>query len=470
MEIFQEQYSKPLIILLIFMSKELVKLADRAVEKLKNIDNIQCISHYDADGIASAAIVHKALSRENKNFDIKFVKDLREEKIKELEKIDKENFLFTDIGSGQINKIEEILSEKEIIVADHHEPAGDGPEAHLNPHKVDIDGSSDISGAGVTYLLMRLLNENNIDLIPFALIGAAGDIQKEEDRFLGLNKNFVKDAKERGDITVKKGLRIFGRSGKTLPRALSLTTKPFLPGITNNESGAVQFLSELGIELKNNGEWRSLGDLTYEEEKKIVNGLIRRGYDAESLLGDVHILKNGWEIGEFASLLNACGRLEKEKKGLKICLENNFDVAEKIQREYGRKIGKYLSFLENNMENEKYFKDISEAGIIRAGDKIEENFIGTITTIAIKSDIVDKEVLVGMANTEDNMIKISGRTNEEMTEKGFKINDILSKACEKCNGEGGGHKIAAGGKIPGSEEERFIKLLTELLKEKLKVK
>ena len=447
------------------MNSKLSELAEKVSRELDKADNIHCISHYDTDGIASAAISHRALDRAGKKFEMTFVKDLTEEKIEKLNELKEETILFTDIGSGQADKIQE-KQNKNVIISDHHEPSAETSYPHLNPHLVDIDGSSDISGAGVTYLLMKSLDDSNSDSINLALVGAVGDIQKDGDQFSGINKHFVEEAKEKGLLEVKKGLRLYGRNGKTLPRALSLTTSPFLPGISNNESGAVQFLSELGIDLKEDGEWRSLSDLTLEEESKIVNKLLKCGIRADGLIGDVYILDNGWEISEFSSLLNACGRLRREEDGLKICLENDFKVAKKVKRSYGRKISKYLNFLEDNLENPEHFHELGEAAIINAKNEIDDKMIGTITTIAIKSGIVEKNILVGVAYADNDKIKISGRTTDEMCEKGFKINDMISEIAEECDGEGGGHKIAAGGKIPRSEEERFIKLLTEVLKKK----
>ena len=57
----------------------LVKHSKKAGDRIKvETSEIRIISHYDADGIASAAIMVKALMREGKNFHLTMVKQLSE--------------------------------------------------------------------------------------------------------------------------------------------------------------------------------------------------------------------------------------------------------------------------------------------------------------------------------------------------------------------------------------------------------
>ena len=45
-----------------------------------------------------------------------------------------------------------------------------------------------ISGAGTTFLLMKALNESNVDLAHFTVVGAFGDIQTDNKSLNGINK------------------------------------------------------------------------------------------------------------------------------------------------------------------------------------------------------------------------------------------------------------------------------------------
>lgn len=454
------------------MDQALLDQAADIASFLESVDqDILCISHYDCDGISSGVIVRKMLDRAGKTFEQVFLDELTEEKLEDvIEEHDQSVVLLTDFGSGQQDTVATVLDSHDVAVVDHHEPSGETDlEHHCNPHLVGIDGGSEIAGAGVTYLVARELDDTNTDLSPYALIGATGDMQRDGDTYQGLNQEIVEEAQEHNHITIKQGLKLYGRRGRNIVKALTYTTDPYLSGITDNESGAVQFLRSIGIQLSDeDGEWRSLADLSPDEERMIVNGLIKNGYgDIEQLIGSVYILENGWEIREFASLMNACGRMDRPADGVTIALEDDFDLAATIKRQYSRKIGKYLSFVEDNQDNSAVCHEIGPGTLISAGDNIHANMIGTIASICIRSNIIDSPVLVGMAEKGEASMKISARAAPEVTEAGTAMSDLMETCCAEVGGEGGGHERAAGGKIPRTEQERFIKVIREELTESL---
>ena len=64
------------------------------------------------------------------------------------------------------------------------------------------------------------------------------------------------------------GLNIFGRISRPLHKALEISLRN-IPSITG-ESGAIQFLAEVGIQSQLDGNWRTLDDLSNEETKKLT--------------------------------------------------------------------------------------------------------------------------------------------------------------------------------------------------------
>jgi len=82
------------------MLEEINQLAKEFLSLLETKNTIRIISHYDTDGITSAAILAKTLRRLNKNFSIKIVKSLEKELIEqELKRQQKEIiFSFTDLS------------------------------------------------------------------------------------------------------------------------------------------------------------------------------------------------------------------------------------------------------------------------------------------------------------------------------------------------------------------------------------
>lgn len=442
--------------------KELRQDAQEAVRKIEEFDGkIRLVGQYDADGISATAIAHQMLERAGKDFEYEIIKQLYEEDVKRLAEEDEGLILFVDIGSGKASDIERILAdEKEVVVSDHHEPSEEGSFTHMNPHFSGIDGGEAISAAGMTFTLAHEYDENNIDLVEWALIGATGDMQKQGGEFMGLNSELEELALENNIVEKRRGLDLYGRSTKPLKDSLKYTTDPHLPGISNDEMGAVQFVKSQGVEIRKNGDFRTLSDLSEEEEKKLINGLIKTGRPVQPLLNDIYTLDNGYEIGEFSTVINACGRLGRAKDGVKILVEQDLDLAETVSRAYGRKISKSLSFVEENRGNEEYIYE-DEIGVIDAESHIEDDFIGTVATISMSNGFFDSDVVMGVAHAEKDKAKVSSRATKELVEKGLNLGEIIGEICEELDGEGGGHNVAAGAKIPRENKDEFIDMLEE---------
>ena len=140
--------------------EKLESLAAKASEPIsRETGKIQVVSHFDADGICAGSIAYHALKLLGKDFDIEFVKQLEEDELKRISEYSADLFLFTDLGSGQLNNIRKYIPDKVIVISDHHEPQGDAWDNlyHLNCHLAGFDGKDEISGAGVTYFLMKHL-------------------------------------------------------------------------------------------------------------------------------------------------------------------------------------------------------------------------------------------------------------------------------------------------------------------------
>lgn len=449
--------------------EDILQEAEPAVEKLKNHDGkIRLVGQYDADGISATAIAHEMLSRMGKEFEYEILKQLYEEDVERLSKEEEGLILFVDIGSGKSEAVQEILVEKagkEVIVSDHHEPQIEGDFVHLNPHFLGIDGGEAISAAGMTYLLAKAADEENVDLTKYALVGATGDVQKQEGEFIGLNEQIAEEAVEEGFVERRKALDLYGRTTKPLQKSLMYTTDPHLEGVSNNESGAVQLVKSAGIQLQDEDGFRTLADLSEEEEQQLVQHMIKSGFPVQQLLNDVYTLPNGYEIDEFSTVINACGRLGEPENGVKILLENDLDLANRISNKYGRKISDSLGYVEDNRENDSVVYENS-IGVIDAGANIGEDFIGTVTTITMSNGVFSAPVVMGVAEAEKDKLKVSSRASRELVEDGLNLGEIVSELCEELDGEGGGHNIAAGAKIPENRKKQFIEGLETAISER----
>ncbi|MEM3335659.1 MAG: DHH family phosphoesterase, partial [Thermoplasmata archaeon] len=315
--------------------REYLSQARKLAEKIMNHNNITIISHIDADGITSAAIASSALDSIGKSHDVIFLKQLDPESLNEIKKKGSELYWFTDLGSGIVHE----MYGMNVVITDHHSPSDlifNVPKEkrktltdlfdeidkndilQLNPHFFGKDGGIDISGAGVTYLVAREINPTNVKLSTLAIVGAVGDLQDIAYlKLTGTNRYILKEAEEFGFIKTEIDARFFGRETRPIHKMLEYVSDPILPGISGDERGALEFLNDLSIPLKNEN-WRRWVDLTKEEKRKILSSMVKRmlasGYDSNTatrIIGEVYTLvkeKEGTYVRdskEYATLLNA---------------------------------------------------------------------------------------------------------------------------------------------------------------------
>ena len=459
--------------------------AETILETVKEDGFIHVFSHLDADGIAAAGIMGKALWRLDARFCIRITQWINDELVEEVLSEKPQLIVFTDLGSGYIDLLKEKLSDFKIVILDHHQVSGEQAAnfVHVNPHLLGIDGAKDVSGAGVTYFVAKAMNKENVDLSPIAVVGALGDLQDKYDQRMlgGLNEKIVEDAKTTGLLTVEKDLIFFGRETRPIHRTLASTTNPFIPGISGEEDKSLAFLVSLGIKPKFGDKWRALRDLSEEEKRKLCSALadylVSKGlhFEASNLIGHVYILnrEEPWtplrDAREFAVLLNATGRMDKPGLGVAICMGDRssaFEEAEKVLEEYRRTINKYLGWI---MEKPERIRELENIYVVCGEDVIKDKIVGAVSSILSMSLPNPEKPLIAYASLEEEGIaKFSARTTDTVVNKGVNLGEIMEVAAEKCLGKGGGHNIAAGAQVPIENVETFIKLVNELVGKQLR--
>ncbi len=468
--------------------KTFTKSASEAAELISRYvkDNafIHVVSHLDADGLAAAGIIGKALWRIGANFRIRIQQWMDEKIVAEIVSDKPQLTILTDLGSGYLNVLRKHLTDYNIVILDHHQPIGESSEniLQVNPHLQNIDGSREVSGAGVAYFVAKAIDKMNNDLAAIAIVGALGDLQdKFDQRALGgLNDNIVADAVKTGYLEIEKDIMFFGRETRPIHKALAFTTTPFLPGLSGEEDKSLAFLVNLDIKPKQGDKWRALRDLSEDERRKLCSALsdhlVSKGCQSNvlSLIGSVYTLIHEEphtplrDAREFSVLLNSTGRMEKAGIGVAICMGDRglaLDQAESVLSEYRRMITKYLGWL---MEKPNRIEELENIYVIRGGDFINEKMIGTISSIlSTNLPKLEKPIIAFAEANEDNVAKISARTLDMLTSKGLDLGEIMRIAAEKFEGKGGGHNIAAGAQIPLEDINSFIKLVDELVRKRM---
>ena len=405
------------------------------------------ISHFDTDGITSAAIMIKCLKRLDKKFSVKIVKSLEKPFIDSIAK-DK-IIIFLDLSSGSLNHINE-AGLKEVFIIDHHELTHDIPEGIeiINPH---LHKKEKISSSGLTYLFCKEIDPESKKSAKLAVLGMIGDLlEKEVDK---LNNGIL----EEGEIKKKRGLLIYP-STRPINRALEYCSNPYIPGVTGNPAGVLELLREAGIE-SSRGQYKSLMEVSEEEMKRLVTSIMLRNPKAgEQIIGDIFLIKffNKLEDArEISAMVNACSRLGQSDTALRFCMEipGARKDAEGIHIKYKQHIISGLDFVS------KADKIIGKGFvIINARDQIKDTIVGTIASILSNSSVYEKgTIIITMAYYEDK-IKVSARICGRDS-IGRNAREILDGVIKEIGGEVGGHEFAAGCILTRDKEKIFIDAL-----------
>jgi len=446
----------------------------RAADDFKRLDNsktVKLISNLDADGITSAAIMIKALERQNLAYSLCILHQLKDENAQELAEEDFDYYIFCDLGSGQLKALNKHFSGKKVFVLDHHEIQGkpDDNIVHINPHDFGFDGSSEVSAAGVSFFFARANSKENEDLAYLAVIGAIGDVQ-EKNGFKGLNKKILDIAVNHGQIKVEKGLKLFGLQTRAVHKLLEYSSDLGIPGVTGSESGAVQFLKRLNIEpVDKKGKWKTLNDLNDDEKKRLVAGIVIKRQTSgvnnpEDVFTNVYLLE-GEKPGhfkdakEFSTLLNSCGRMNNASLGIGSCLGDKKQRAKAVSSlmDYKKEIIHSMNWYKENAGKEKSDRIIKGKNylIINAKDNVLSTMIGTIASMISKNNEMDNNIFVlSMARNQDDTTKVSLRITGNPDEVDLK--SVVAELVEQVGGEAGGHQHAAGAIIDTDKEEKFI--------------
>ena len=450
---------------------------DSAARTLRGTGSILIISHIDADGISAGAIADITAERLGKDHTVRFEKKISEETVEAINSSEEDIVWICDLGSGYLSEFQ----RDGIIVTDHHVPDPRWRRkqtvldsfsgiAHLNPHSYGMDGSYEVCGAGMTYLLSKAVDPSNTDLAYLAVVGAVGDFQDSNHSGLtGMNRAIMADAEANGDLVVDMDLRFFGRETRPINQYLQFSSDPQIPGLSDNAAGCLQFLDSLGIRGKDGGRWRVWDDLTREERERATASILELvGPEQESrAFGEMYRFPNMpartglRDAKEFATVLNSCGRYDDAVTGLRICRGDMTALkdAERNRADHRKHISSAMSYIrDNHLLRERRFIQWFDAG-----SEIKETVVGIVAGMVLSSGDCARNIpIIAFADSDDG-VKVSARADRSLVDRGLDLSQIMKTASELVGGYGGGHTVAAGATIPPDQKERFLDIVEDLV-------
>jgi single-stranded-DNA-specific exonuclease len=454
--------------------------AKRLASVVQKWDDIVVVGHYDADGITSTAILVSALKSLGKDVQFVNVKQLYSDQIGEIKDLGS-YYIFTDLGIGQIDALLKEM-RRPFLIIDHHEiPPGYEYPYLFHPHLFGLDGAREVSGAGMAYVFARALTGNK-RLAATAVVGAVGDMQLIDGALIGFNREILRDAISSGALFAYRDITLYGRISRPLPYMFVYSTEPVLPGLTANEPAVYEFLDSAGIHYRDeDGTLLRYIDLSDSDKKKLFTQLmlylISRGWSPErvqSLIGEVYELTDEdihsplRDVREYATLMNACGRHGSPEVGVHVALGDRgkyFDEALSLLRRHREALRKGIEYVtENGLEQ------LSAVQYFHARDVIPASVVGIVAGMVYSSGIASfSKPILGFAYEDEEHTKVSARGTSALVRKGLDLSVAMRRSAEAVGGEAGGHKPAAGARIPRGTEGEFLKKVNEIVGEQLKL-
>ena len=455
------------------LGESLSMLADSVSDCIRNEKPVMVVTHMDCDGLASGAIMTKALIRAGADCTVRSSVEFNAGTVEEMSKDGRGFHIVTDLAGGFAEDLDAALGDKWTVLDHHHIPDSERDnERVVNAWKYGMDGGLEICAGGMAYLAATALDGGNSDLAPIAVVAALGDRQDQgkQRSLTGKNQEIVEKAKEEGLLSVDLDLLLYGRETRPLPDALAFTSQPYIKGITWERGSCTALLKKADIPLKDNGRWRVPADLTQEEKSAIVNAIARYAPGAGTddavaeMVGHTYTLE-GEEKGsfmrdgrEFGTMLNSCGRIGRAGIGMAVCMGDRGDMlaaAETTLKEYRGRIRECM----NMLSNDRWRTSVRGAAVmVNADGVVPETMTGTIASMLSSSPKNVGKVVILRTGCEDNTVKFSSRKAVGCTIQ-ISLSDVMREGTERFGGVGGGHDMAAGARVGKDKLDEFLDYL-----------
>jgi RecJ-like exonuclease len=292
------------------------------------------------------------------------------------------------------------------------------------------------------------------------MVGAFGDMQGNGN-ITGVNHTIMQEGIKKGILETIEGLKISFLNEGPLYKALSHTFLPPHSGISGDPEGSKAFLEKLGLSygIKFSDLRNEEKDILKAELMKINPEIFGKIYRIKN---EIPLLKN---IDDYSQIIDACGKNKKYGYGLSICLgdrEESLQEGIKLLNDYQNTVVKGIEWIKKERSVE-----MDHIQYIYTEDKNIKSFMGTLANIGLDLKLLNPDKPVLALSRMDPLIKVSGRTTLNITEKGVNLGQALHQAANSYGGAGGGHTVAAGAVVPQNNKDNFLNLVDDIIKSQL---
>lgn len=411
------------------------------------------VYHYDGDGVGAASALLRGLGRLGYPAQATPLFGVERERISALLRSTPGPVLVTDTGASWLDLFAQ--HPHPVIVLDHHRyvaPPNLPPHvAMVNPLDWEVDGMNELSAATLAWLFTVFLDPANWDNAAWGLSGAIHDRQ-HVGGFRGLNALLVEEAERRSLLERRRGLPLFGR---TLGDALAGSVDPYVRGLSGHPDAAAALLRELGLDAA-----RPPASLRPEESGRLATA-IRERLERSGVLpefvaladGERWFLKDsGLDAEEVSNLQNATGRAGIPGVGVAYALGDPLaaEKARAAEQEWRTGILRGLRRIEEH--------GVRSLPHLRWFESPEMPLAGTQAGLAISYLLPPDVPVFVFTESGRDPTKVSSRGLVRQVDRGLDLAAVCRVAASEVQGEGGGHRVAAGATIPPGARDRFLEI------------
>jgi RecJ-like exonuclease len=415
------------------LDDDLKSISDSILDLVRKEAKFLVISIPSPDGIAASSIIFQTLQRLGVKCVLRSTTNLKDclhvgNSISD----EYDLCLLLDFEHESAEKLDKTLQDKWLLIRHlSNEIAPESNEEYgrriLTVNKYGLDGRSEITTAGICYLLSITLDAKNTDLSVLAVLSSLGERQDrgEGRSLLGINAEIAKTSESQGLLeSHPDDLMMVGREWRPIHEAIALTRFPYIDGLTWNLQRAKSIVENSGITLRDNGKWRVFAELLDQEKWSIYEGITKfvatnSGTETLPLEGirgmNYTLLKEDKgtslrDAREYSDLLGICGKVQESGVAISVCLGDRFKMLTKAEETVIR----YLDIQKRSLRTifgEKWRIWVDRDMVFMNGEgAVAENALEDITILLESSPQFLRKILIGRTVTQAGTYKYCCRS------------------------------------------------------------
>jgi single-stranded-DNA-specific exonuclease len=417
------------------LDDDLKSISDSIRDLLRKEGKFLVISGPSPDGIAASSIIFHTLERLSAKCVLRSTINLTDcLRVGNSIAHEYDLCLLLDFEHESAERLDKNLQDKWLLIRHlSNEIAHESNEKYgrrvLNINWYGFNGWSEVTTAGICYLISITLDPKNADLSVLAVLSSLGERQDggEGRSLVGINAEIVRACESQGLLRSQPDdLMMVGREWRPIHEAIALTRFPYIDGLTWNSQKARSIVENSGIKLRDNGKWRVIAELPDQEKWSIYEGITKfvatnSGTDLLPLEGmrgmSYTLLKEDKgtplrDAREYSDMLRICGKVQESGVAISVCLGDRFKMLAKAEETVIR----YLDIQRRSLRTifgEKWRIWLDRDMVFINGEgAVTEDALEDITVLLQTSPQFLHKILISRTVTQAGTYKYCCRTND----------------------------------------------------------